>query len=181
MPLEIESELRKALGADELTPASFAILVNSALIFQIGPEFALLAAGALRRAKDQLRHARTQEAAFALLSGLAIVAAVTKGGELAEELRVFARFIRQRPGIHIAPEDSMRIAMVAAAGHRDRDKWCRFVGDWLTELAFEDMSRETAVILGQHLQTLCQLDPHLWETCARAEAACVAYAASLSA
>jgi len=71
--------------------------------------------------------------------------------------------------------------MVAAAGYRDPDKWRKFVGECLSELAFEDMDRDQAVILGQHIQTLCQLDLVLWETCGRADAACIALASSTAA
>lgn len=178
MPAEIESELRNALDADELSPKSFVRLVNSALFFQIGPQLAQLAAQALRRAKYQLRKLRDQSEAFSLLSGLATVAAVTRSTELAEEVRVLVRVTRGRPGIGIAPEDAMRIAMMAAAAFRDNGKWCQFVGDWLTELAFEDMPREKAIILRESIDVLCKLELNLWETCARAKAACEALAAS---
>ena len=181
MPANIESELRRGLEAEELTPKSFASLVNSALIFRIGPQLARLAAQALRRARHQLRQVRAQDETFALLSGLGTVAAVTRSSELAEEVRIFVRLVRRRPGIDIAPEDAMRIAMITAAAYSDKGKWCSFVGDWLTELAFEDMAREKAVILRRHILVLCQLEPHLWETCARAEAACMAFAASQAA
>jgi hypothetical protein len=179
MPAEIESDLRKGLEAEELTPKSFVGLVNSALIFRIGPQLAQLAAQALRRTKHQLRQVRAQKETFSLLSGLATVAAVTRSSELAEEVRILVRVVRRRPGIDIAPEDAMRIAMIAAAAHNDQSNWCKSVGDWLTELAFEDMTGEKAVILRQHIHVLCQLEPHLWETCARAEAACSAFAGSL--
>jgi len=181
MPNEIETGLRKALEAEELTTKSFASLVNSAFIFRIGPQFAQLAAEALRRAKYQVRQMRAQNETFALLSGLATVAAVTRSGELAEEVRILARVLRRRPDVDIAPEDTFRIAMITAAAYSDKSKWCKFVGDWQIELAFEDMTRETAATLMRRLQILCQLEPQLWETCARAEAACSAFVASVAA
>jgi hypothetical protein len=181
IPADIESEVRRGLESEDLTPKSFAGLVNSALIFRIGPQLAQLAAQALRRAKHQLRQVRADTEAFSLLVGLATVAAVTRSSELAEEVRILVRVVRRRPGIDIAPEDAVRIAMIAAAAYSDNSKWCEFVGDWLTELAFEDMTREKAVILWKHIHVLCQLEPSLWETCARAEAACTAFAASQAA
>jgi hypothetical protein len=181
MPNDIESELRKKLDAEELTPQSFVPLVNSALIYRIGPQLAQLAAQVLRRAKHQLRQVRAQNETFSLLSGLATVAAVTRSSELAEEVRILVRVIRRRPGIDITLDDAIRIAMIAAAGYSDRDKWCKCLGEWLTELAFEDMTREQAVFFRQHLDILCQLEPNLWETCARAEAACAAFVASAAA
>jgi hypothetical protein len=178
MPSEIEADLRKGLEAEELTPQSFISLVNSPLIFRVGPQLAQLAAQALRRAKYQLRQMRAQNDIFSLLSGLAMVAAVTRSGELAEEVRILVRVVRRRPGIDIAPEDAMRIGLIAAAAFSDISKWSQFVGDWLTELTFENMSRKKAGILQQHIRVLCQLEPNLWETCARAEAASSAYVQS---
>jgi len=181
MPADVESDLRIALEAEELTGQSFVSLVNSPLIFKIGPQLAQLAAQALRRAKYQLRKMKAQNDAFSLLSGLAVVAAVTRSAELADEVRILVRVFRRRPGIDIAPEDAMRIAMIAAASHVDKAKWCTFVGDWLTELAFEDMPREKAAFLHQHVRVFCQLEPNLWETCARAEAALSSYIKSSAA
>jgi hypothetical protein len=97
---------------------------------------------------------------------------------LAEEVTVLVRVVRRRPGIEIAAEDAMRIGMIAAAAFSDITKWCQFVGDWLTELAFESMSREKADTLLRRVHVLCKLEPNLWEACARAEAALSAYAYS---
>ena len=140
MPSDFELELGAELDTVELTPKTFAKLVNSALFFQISPQLAELAAKALRSARYQIRQIGPQDQAFSLLGGLATVAAVTGSSELADDVRNLARVIRGRPSIDIAPEDLMRIAMVAAAGYREIDKWCNYVGDCLTELAFQDMT-----------------------------------------
>jgi hypothetical protein len=124
---------------------------------------------------------KAENDAFSLLSGLATVAAVTRSTELADEVRILARVLRRRPGVDIAPEDALRIAMIAAASHRDKASWCKFVGEWLTELAYEDMSREKAANLYQLVGVLCLLEPNLLETCARAEAALSAYVQSSAA
>jgi len=178
MPSDLAADLKQGLEADELTGQAFISLVNSPLIFKLGPQLAQLAAQALRRAKYQLRKMKAENDAFPLLSGLATVAAVTRSTELADEVRILARVLRRRPGVDIAPGDAMRIAMIAAASHTDKASWCKFVGEWLTELAYEDMSHDKAVNLYQHVRILCQLEPNLWETCARAEAALSAYVQS---
>ncbi|QWG22208.1 hypothetical protein KMZ93_19820 [Bradyrhizobium sediminis] len=175
MPSDIESSLRRALESEEPSSEDFISLVNSPLIFKIGPQLAQLAAQALRRAKYELRNMRSQDEAFALLSGLATVAAVTRSAELADEVRILVRVFRRKPGADIAPDSAMRIALICAASNADKPKWCTFVGDWLTELSFEDMSRETATNLHEHIRLLCKLEPDLWETCGRAEAALAAY------
>jgi hypothetical protein len=113
--------------------------------------------------------------------GLATVAATTRSSELAEEVKILARIFRHRAGGDIAPQQALKFVMVTAAAYSDSDLWCKSVGEWLTELAFEDMSRESAFALAQHLQTLCQIEPKLWETCGRAVTACIAFATSVAA
>jgi hypothetical protein len=144
----------------------------------MGPQLAQLAAEALRQTKHQLRAVRLQKESFALLSGLATVSAVTRSVELASEVRILARAVRRSPGVDIAPDEAMRICLIAAAAYPERAEWCRFVGEWATELAYEDMPRESAAALHDLILVLCQLEPQLWETAARAEAACSAYLAS---
>ena len=55
MPSDIEANLKQALESQEPTGDDFISLVNSPLIFKVGPQLAQLAAQALRRAKYQLR------------------------------------------------------------------------------------------------------------------------------
>jgi hypothetical protein len=74
-----------------------------------------------------------------------------------------------------------RIALVAAAAVADERAWGSFLGEWLTELAFLEMTIDDAVNLRSQLHTLLHIDPTLWETCGRADAAVEAYLDSSSA
>lgn len=175
MPKEISVAIREQMQAKILQPNSFAALVNSALLFNIGPDYADVAASALRRAKYQFRGGGGSELHFSLLSGLATVAAVTRSNQLANDVRILTRGVRRR--LRIGEEDAMRICFIAAAAFTDRSEWSSFVGDWMTELAFEDLDSELAVKLLSHIRALCQIEPALWQSCARAEAALTALAA----
>jgi hypothetical protein len=181
MPSDVEEKLRSDLQEAELTPRSFVSLVNSALIFRIGPSLAQLAAEGLRRVKHQLRQIKSQDEAFSLLSGLATVASVTRSADLADEVRILMRVVRRRPGIEIAQENAMRIALVAAAANPDLTKWCKFVGDCMAEFAFEDVSTDEALGLRHHIHVLRQLEPQLWVTTGRADAAICAFIESAAA
>lgn len=98
--------------------------------------------------EDQLRKMQAGNDAFSLLSGLATVAAVTRSNELPMKSAFsLASFDAARPGVDIEPEDALRIAMIAAASQSDKASWCKFVGEWLTELAYEDMTHEKAANL----------------------------------
>ena len=181
MPEEVESNLRKSLKEEALTPLSFVTLVNSALIYRVDAVFAELAADGLRRVKHQLRHIKSADEAFHMLTGLATVAAVTRSVGLAEEVRVLMRVVRRKPGIEITQDNAIRISMVAAAAHADRAEWCKYVGDCITEFSFEEVSRREALILRHHLVELRHVEPQLWSTTARADAAVLASLSSLSA
>lgn len=112
---------------------------------------------------------------FPLLHGLAKVSAVTRSKALADEIRVLSRAARRRTGSTLSPEAVARIALVAAAANGEFAAWSSFVGDWLAELAFVDMSREQASALQADIHTLLHIEPLLWETCGRAEAALSAF------
>jgi len=181
MPSEIETGLRASLDESELTPKSFASLVNSALIFRVGSSLAQLAAEGLRRVKYQLRRFKSQEESFSLLHGLATVASVTRSADLADEVRTFMRVVRRRAAVDISQENAVRIALIAAAAHADAAKWCKFVGDCMTEFAFEDMTLDEALALQHNIRILRELEPRLWVTTARADAAVSALVDSLTA
>jgi hypothetical protein len=175
MPVEIEASVRADLEIRDLTARSFVALVNSSFLYRIGPQLVDLAAEALRKAQYQLRQKRDTDASFALLMGLACVAAVARNGGLATEVRILARVMRRSLGVQIETDNAMRIAFVAAAAFSDAPNWSKFVGEWLTELAFEDMDRDQAESLRTRIKVFCQLEPLLWETCGRAEAALAAF------
>jgi hypothetical protein len=175
IPAEFERSIKTNLEAEELTAESFFGLVNSSLIFRVGTQLSDLAAEGLRRVGYQLRKMHANDDPFPLLHGLAMVSAVTRSRALADEVRVLARAARRRPGSTLSPEAVARIALVAAASNKEFGAWSNFLGDWLAELAFADMSMEQASGLQGDLHTLLHIEPLLWETCGRAEAALSAF------
>jgi hypothetical protein len=103
---------------------------------------------------------------------------VTRSEGLAAEVRVLVRGVRRRPGAAIDLSDTLRIALAAAAAYSDIDKWCTFLGEWITELSYEDMDRSGAKALWSRIRDLCQIERRLWGTCARADAACASLSAA---
>ncbi len=171
MPSEILKEMTAKLEADQLEPNSFAELVNLALLFKMPVSQAGLAATALRRAKYSIENTDNDSSVFSLLGGLGMVAAVTRATDLAETVRVLARVMRRRKRLTVDPDDEMRIAMAAAAAHEGLDEWARFAGEWMTELAFEVVEKESAQRFLQKLRRLVQTEPALARHCAVADAA----------
>lgn len=170
-PAEIVKDIEDRLNVDVLQPTSFITLVNSALIFRIDSHHAQLAAKVLRVVKYQIRQAGEKESLGPVLRGLATVAAVTRSGELAGELRILIRRCRHDSGHSISAEDALWIGLIAAAAHTDLTDWCMFVGEWITEIAFQSLQQNEIERLHSHVKQLCHIVPELWNTCGRAEAA----------
>lgn len=177
MPADIEADLRTKLGAEKLTPNSFAALANSALIFKINPSIIELAANTLRRVKYQLSDPGSSDITAALIFGLATAAAVTKSPDLAQQVQILTRITRRKPGVIMDTEDYLRIALMASASHSEIGAWSESIGGWLAEYAFGELGKDDAATLSSHIHVLCRIEPTLWTTCSKADAACLAVAA----
>jgi hypothetical protein len=175
LPSEISEVIEKQLVGNEVGPTSFIALVNSALVFRIDDEQAELAAKTLKLARHRLPKLESRAQLSAILNGLATVAAITRNLALADELRVLVRTYMHDSEYILPLEEVIKIALVAAASRADLDDWKEFVGDWLTELAFSNLTNDDGERLYSHLQCLFITVPELWITCGRAEAALTAY------
>ena len=138
-----------------------------------------MAARALARAGYQFRKSSGGDEAFALLNGLAMVGAVTRSTALAKGVQILARIGRLHARESFSPDAVARVALIAAAANEGFSGWREAVGDWVTELAFAEMSREEAVALQQVLGVLLEIEPRLWSACGRAVAAVQAVVRSL--
>jgi hypothetical protein len=149
--------------------------MNTALLFDLPAGQSGLAAAALRRVRYSIESTEGEESVFGLIGGLAIVAAVTRGTDLADAFRVLARIMRRRKRLTADPDDEMRIAMISAASHEGLEDWARFVGEWITEIAFEVTDKEAAQRFLPKLRRLMRLEPTLARHCASADAALASF------
>ena len=157
---------------------SYTALVNSALIFQVDSEQAKLAARALKLGSYRLADLKDRSQLLAVLTGLATVAAVAKSSELADELRILVRRCRNDRQYALSIQEAVKICLVAAASRAGLNDWSEFVGDWLTELAFDKLEGDDGVVFYSHMQCLLNAVPELWISCGRANAALKAHNAS---
>lgn len=174
LPIELKEDIVAKLGVEHASVSSFITLINSATIFKIDASYAELAAKALKEANYRLRAGDQEPNWFAVISGLAHVAAVTQNTELAEGVWRLGRRWRQMTQRESTPhwsEELFRIGMIAAAAHSPIESWCGVVGDWLSELAFQEQNKEAAARLLSHIEILLDIVPQLWITCGKAEAA----------
>ena len=171
IPEDYSQDVEARLEAETLEPNSFAGLVNAALIFQLPADLASSASTALDRVKYSIENAIDEETILGLLSGLAVVASVSRDTALADKLRVLVRVFRRKKRLHANPDEELRIAMMAAASHEEREDWARFAGEWITEFAFEMEDKEAARRCLRMLRRLVQIEPALACHCGAADAA----------
>jgi hypothetical protein len=175
LPAEICDAIATQLSAEEVTPSSFIALVYSARIFRIDANQADLAVKALRLGNHRLANVDDKSQLLAILNGLATVAAITRNSALADELRNLVRRYRYDAKYTLSIEDAVGICLVASASRTVLKDWRDFVGDWLTELAFGNLTDDGGKVLYSSLQYLCNVVPELWVSCGRAGAALKAY------
>jgi hypothetical protein len=107
----------------------------------------------------------------ALIPGLATVSAVTRTPDLANEVRILNRIYRRRLNSPINYNSEIEIALIAAASHENLSDWAKFVGDWITEIAFEVPENGPNDNFLPNLLRLTELEPALLPTCAKGIAA----------
>lgn len=175
LPDVLARAIEEQLNTDELGPSSFVALVNSALVFKITSGHAELAAKALRLANYRLANVEDKSQLLIILNGLATVAAVSRNAALTAELRILVRRYRRDTQFGFSIEEAMMLCLLASAALEGLMEWREFSGEWLTELAFDEMDGDDGKVLSSYLSKLLHSVPELWFSCARADAALKAF------
>ena len=175
LPTNISNAIEEQLSTEKIEPSSFIVLINSALIFCLNPSHIELAAEVLRMGNHRLENVTDQSEILSILNGLATVAATSRNIELAKELRILARRYTNDAQFRIPVQEAVRLCLISSASYEDYDDWRQFCGEWLTELAFGDLRDNDGGALYLNLQILCHIDPGLWVSCSKADAALKAY------
>ena len=176
LPPKVAETIEAKLRTEVVEPLSFIPLVNFALIFPMGTSQAELAVKALKRSNYHLQNLESELQLVDILNGLASVAAVSRCPALADELRILIRRYRRDAEYALPIQKIINICLVAAASRADLNDWTEFVGDWLTELAFDDLKDTEGQMFHSSLRHLCRhIVPELWVSCGRADAALMAF------
>jgi hypothetical protein len=170
MSVEEAERIKYDLLSERITMASVSGLASAAVIYQFPAELADMAADAIARADYRL--AADDDAIFIPhLIGLASAAAITRSSKLADALISLVRTYRHFHPDELTIDAAYQIAMIASGSHSELADWCKCVGDFMIDCAFQPITTEEATHLHSHLVQLCHLIPELWSTCGQAEAA----------
>lgn len=173
-PDELKKIITSQLQIEEVSPSSFTTLINSAFLFRVDPSQAEIAAEALKTSNHRFVNIKSRFQLLVALQGLATVAAVSRKSTLADELRIITQRYRRDAQYSLSVEEALIICLIASASRHDLRDWKENVGDWLTEIAFEDFQDNEGEILYSHLRCLCHAVPELWSSCGKVDAALLA-------
>ena len=171
IPAEHQAEMRADLSAPVITASSFSALVNGSLLFRIPADLTDTAADAIARADYRLDCGDDVKVLIPILLGLATIAAITRNHKLTDSLFTLLRKYRRFYPDELGIKDSFRIGMIASASRVEISDWCQYVGNCVTDLAFQPIEQNEAARLHSQVVHLCHLVPELWATCGQAEAA----------
>jgi hypothetical protein len=170
LPSDEVTRIEEALSSERITAESVSGLANFAIVVRYPVKLTDMAADAIARADHRLSH--TENKSFILyLLGLASAAAVTRSAKLADALFILLRTYRHFHPDQLTTEDAFRIALIGCASRAELMDWCKCVGEFMTDCAFQPITADEAGRLHSHLVHLCHLVPELWSSCGQAEAA----------
>lgn len=176
LPTEATELVRSRLRPEgDSEPPDFTLLSRATASFSVSKTLTEEAARALTRCRYRLGNAEHRDELLYTMNGLAAGAAAARCAQLANGVRALVRTYVRDPQVKLTAYEALGILLVAAASQEERRDWQVFVGDALTELAFNDLDEEERLTLLGYTHRLCQLDPDLWPCCARAEAALSAF------
>lgn len=171
LPADIEQIVASQLANNTSNVESFYALANSVRIFNVPDQYAEDAAQVLDAAQHRLANFDGVEGLGTTLLALARVAAATRSQALAGQVNLLVRRYRRDPEYKLPIEAALSILLVSAAAHPEYRDWTTFLGQGVVALAFDVDAKEDAGPVHSHVSTLCELDPRLWWSLGRAEAA----------
>lgn len=171
MPVELSTAIEKQLRSKQARPSSFIALVNSAMVFKVNTDHAKSAADFIKAANYRLTNIQDKIQLLSIMNGLALVSASSRNHTLADELRILTRRYISDPQFSITAEEALIICLIASASRKDMNEWRKFLGEWFTELSFDNFQCGSSNVLLSRLQCLCHAVPQLWATCSKADAA----------
>jgi hypothetical protein len=168
---DVLERMRGCLRSASPTISSFVMLLNIGHLFRIPPDIVKSAAEALERGQYRIDVVGKPEQLFSCLFGLAAIAASTRSQALADELFIVIRNYRRSFKSELGLEEASHIGLVACGSRQHLDEWYKCVGDFVSDLAFGEYSREEASALYSLVEKLCELMPELWAKCGQGLAA----------
>lgn len=102
---------------------------------------------------------------YYVLSELSKLACIFKNEQLASNVMILNRIYQKYIDINQKFGESLCMGMRAATAFSDKDKWSNYIGQWVWELANQDIKEKNCHNLKEMLERLCVIEPYLFYTC----------------
>ena len=171
IPSSLNVSLKEKLYSDSFSIEALAPVFNLALYFKLEENDIAEVINKLKENQRRVNSFSTQSSIHFVLSGLARVACLTNNSEVANELLIVKRVYQDYLDIEKSIIEVLGYGLIAAASFENKTEWSKFVGTWITELAYLDVSVDTQRSLESWVSTLCKQEPLLFHHCGKALAA----------
>ena len=171
MPRACKEMIEVDLKTDKISASSFTTLINASLLYQIDEKHVALVSEILEAEYLQILDHSDSHDISSMLSGLASICAAIGNYQLHIQVNAFIlRYRFENPKV-LKVGDSVNVLLMSCAANNAFDKWCSAVSDWITEMAFGELTQHECSEFLIYLEILLEIEPRLWGLCGRAHAA----------
>ena len=174
-PPEIEAAIDKQITRRPVSGQTFAALASAAMTFDISSEQIEKAVEALQTIGIFFNDITDHKYLWAVLDGLAHIAAQSRAPLLAAELFRFCRCYAAGVQDALGYASALQIGLVASAAIESPTDRSVSLGKLAEHFAFSDLSKEDCETLLGYLTTLCRVEPSLHPHLSKSRTALQAY------
>ena len=174
-PPEIEAAIDEQLTRRPVSSQTFETLASAAMIFDISSEQIEKAVEALQTIEIFFNDITNHEYLFAVLDGLAHIAAQSRASLLATEIFRFCRCYAAGVQDALGYANALQIGLVASAAIESETERSVSLGKLVEHFAFSELNKEDCERLLGYLTTLCRVEPSLHPHFSKSRTALKAY------
>ncbi|MEM5550673.1 hypothetical protein WNY63_08025 [Pseudoalteromonas neustonica] len=168
MPNNIEEIINNGLASSGNTTDSFIGFMNSSRYWKLDKQYLASVAEKIRSSGHMFEKIESIEVLYSCLNGLAVAASITKSELLADELLILTRVYRKELLKERKLQDLVFIGVLASGSFSSITSWCKYLGQYLSELTYLDLEYEEKQSLYYLIKAICNLEPRLFTTISKA-------------
>lgn len=168
IPNYIEEIVKNGLAASGSTTDSFAGFMNSSRYWKLDKQYLAAVTEKIRSSGHMFEKIESFQVLDRCLNGLAVAASITKSELLADELLILTRVYRKEFLKEHKLQELVFIGVIASGSFSSITSWCKYLGQYLSELTNLDLEYEEQQKLYYLIKAICNLEPRLFTTISKA-------------
>ncbi len=168
MPSYIEEIINNGLASSGSTTDSFTGFMNSSRYWKLDKQYLASVAEKIRSSGHMFEKIESIDVLYSCLNGLAVAASITKSELLADELLILTRVYRREFLKECKLQELVFIGVLASGSFSSITLWCKYLGQYLSELTYLDLDYEEQQNLYYLIKSICNLEPRLFTTISKA-------------